>query len=382
MLFISHSREVGGAEVYLENLLRHLAVQREGFRWQPQLVCRRDQALDAWLAEIATFCEVYRLDVVRPQDTMRLAKLVRQAALVHLNLSFPAGKYQFASALLTRLLGRPLVVTHHLALKVGFPWHQAMQWLGVAARRHIAVSRRSRSVLIEEFGYPSDRVVVVHNGIDAKRFRPATEAARKALRREGGVALDGQPWGDDALIACTVARLSSQKGLFELVEATELVVKEMPAARFVVIGEGNLHRRLADDARARGLQHHFFLLGALPRQQVAEWLAAADLFILPSRYEGGPATALMEAMASGCAVVTTDVSGVGELIDDPSLGRIVPPQQVAALAKATVDLFSNPSARTRMGEHARNKVIANFTIDACLQRTVQVFEEVLAGTHA
>jgi len=365
---------VGGAEVYLENVMRYLAETGGDRRWQPQLVCRRDAVLDVWAADISKYCAVHRLDIVRPGDVLHLARLVRQSDLVQLNLSFPSGKYQFAAAFVTRLLGRPLVVTHHLALGVSRPWRALMRWLGRAATRHITVSHYGRDTLIRDFGYPPDRVVVVHNGIDTARFRPASADVRQTFRRTVGELLEGRPWDDDVLLACSVARLSPQKGLFELVEATELVVKKLPRARVVVIGEGELGPRLREQARARGLERCFYLAGGLPRPRVAEWLAAADLFILPSRYEGGPATALMEAMAAGCAVIATDVSGTRELITDATLGRLVPARDVAALAAATVDLLSDPKARAGMGEHARRKVFDGFTIEAYLKRTIAIFE--------
>ena len=149
-----------------------------------------------------------------------------------------------------------------------------------------------------------------------------------------------------------------------------------------MIGEGDLRGPLVDQVKALGLDHCFFLAGSMPRQRVAEWLAAADLFILPSHYEGGPATALMEAMACGCAVVTTDVSGVDELITDETLGIVVPPRNPKALAAATVDLLTDPSKRAAMAERARRKVIADFTIDVCLRRTMAVFDAALAEDHA
>lgn len=364
---------MGGAEVYLENLVRFLAEpSRSG--WRVQLVCRRDADLDAWAAEISKYCAVVRLDVTRPGDVQRLTSLVLHSDLVHLNLSFPSGKYQFAAAGVVRLLRRPLVVTHHLALSVSQPWRTLMRWLGRGSTSHVAVSHHARDILIREFGYAPTRIAVVHNGIDAERFRPASPAARQALRRSGGELLDGRPWGDEVLLACTVARLSTQKGLFELVEATELVIKEVPGTHVVVIGEGRLRPRLREEALARGLEHAFYLAGAVPRARVAEWLAAADLFILPSRYEGGPATALMEAMAAGCAVIATNVNGADELVTDATVGRLVPARDPAALAAATVALLSDPQARADMGDRARRKVIEAFTIEACLTKTIAIFE--------
>jgi glycosyltransferase involved in cell wall biosynthesis len=373
---ISHSREVGGAEVYLENLVRFL---KESGGWQVGLVCRRDAILDAWADQISKYCDVARLDVTRPDDVRRLVGLARESDLVHLNLSFPSGKYQFAAAGAVRLAGRPLVVTHHLALIVSGGWRLLMRWLGRAAISHIAVSRHARDVLIKDYGYRPARVVVVHNGIDIDLFRPASANERGALRRTVGEALDGRPWGDDVLLACTVARLSTQKGLFDLVEAGEAIVKMVPQARMVVIGEGNQRPRLLSEVRARGLEHSFYLAGAMPRARVAEWLAAADVFILPSRYEGGPATALMEAMAAGCAVVATNVNGTDELVTDSTLGRLVPARDPAALAEATIGLMSDPKARAEMGERARRRVIEAFTIEACLTHTVAIFE---AAVHA
>ncbi len=302
--------------------------------------------------------------------------LVRGASIVHLNLSFPSGKYPFAAAMLARSLGRPLVVTHHLALRVPTPWRQAMRWLGRAARRHIAISHQARAFLIDEFRYPPDRVAVIHNGIDPTRFRPLSGPARLTVRMERGKELDGHAWGDDVLLASVVARLSTQKGLFDLLEATTIARKELPALRIVVIGEGDQRHSLQERISGLGLEHIFFLAGALPHEQVADWLAASDLFILPSRYEGGPPIALMEAMAAGCAVIATDVMGVRELISEPALGRIVPPQDSGALAAAMVDLMSDPQTRGAMGERARLKVSRDFTIDSSLRMTVSLLDEV------
>jgi glycosyltransferase involved in cell wall biosynthesis len=368
---------VGGAEVYLENLLRHLSATHD--RSELVLVCRRDQSIDAWTEELGKHCTVVRLDIVRPTDLLALAKLIRNATLVHINLSFPIGKYQFAAAFLAHSSRRPIVVTHHLALPVRYPWSALMRWLGRAAACHIAVSNHGRNVLMSQFSYAPDRVVVIHNGVDPVRFHPAADDARRAARRLVGQTLEGEPWGDDVLLACTVARLSRQKGLFELIGATAMIVKRLPDARVVVIGEGELRRRLGEQARSRGLDHFFFLAGALPRPRVAEWLAASDLFILPSRYEGGPATALMEAMACGCAVVATDVSGVSELISDELVGRLVPAQNVPALATAVVDLLADPAHRAAMAGSARQAVIENFTIAKCLELTTAILEGMNSG---
>lgn len=281
-------------------------------------------------------------------------------------------------ALLARSMRRPLVVTHHLALKVGAPWHQLMTWMGPQAQ-HISVSRHSASVLVIDYGYSLKRIQVIHNGVDTRLFHPATHEEHAKLRRAAGEKLTGQPWDDDVLLACTVARLSRQKGLFDLIEAAAELVKESPNLRMVVLGEGEQRRTLRERINALGLQDQLLLAGALPRVEVAEWLAASDLFVLPSRYEGGPATALMEAMACGCAVVATDVSGTSELVTDESLGLLVPPQDPSGLADAIRKLLANSELRASLARRAREKVLAEFTIEACMKRTEEVLERTLSG---
>jgi glycosyltransferase involved in cell wall biosynthesis len=376
IVVVSHSREVGGAEVYLENLFRYLTHEAKD-RWQPELILRRDAGVDSLAASVAEWAPVERLDFGRPSDLSRIASRLRGASLVHLNLSFPTGKYPFGVALLARALGRPLLVTHHLALRVGPPWRQLMRWMGRNAQ-HISVSRHSASVLAIDYGYSLERIEVIHNGVDPELFHPATPDERSRLRRTAGERYGGEPWDDQVLLACTVARLSRQKGLFDLVEAAAELVKDSPNLKMVIIGEGELRRTLRERINALGLQDQLILAGAMPRPQVAEWLAACDLFVLPSRYEGGPATALMEAMACACAVVATDVSGTSELVTDDSLGLLVPPQDPRALAAAIRTLMADANLRTSLAGRAREKVLAEFTVEACMRRTEDVLEKVLS----
>jgi glycosyltransferase involved in cell wall biosynthesis len=341
-----------------------------------ELICRRDHILDTWADELASSgCEVHRLDVTRPRDLRRIAGLVRAAAIVHINLAYPSGKYQFTCALLASSMRRPLVVTHQLALALPRRWEVAMRWLGRAAWRHIAASRRTSDFLIEHFDYPPDRVVVIHHGVDADLFRPATQSVRHERRRVIGELLDAAPWGEDVLFTCTVARLSPQKGLFELVDAVQLMAAALPNLRAVVIGEGELRTRLEQEIGSRALQRNLFLAGARPSAQVAEWLTACDLFILPSHYEGGPAIALMEALACGCAAVATSVGGVEEMVTSDSLGRLVPARDAKALAAAAAELLKDPDRRAAMGRVARERVAAEFSMANTVRRTEGVLDE-------
>src|SRR5262249_52167792 len=136
LLFVSHSREVGGAELYLLNVMRHLRGARP---WSLRLVCRTDAAVDRLASEAAEVGDVVRLDLVKAGDLLALRGLVSESTAVHLNLAFPSGKYQLAAAVIVDLARRPLIVTHHLALAVSAHWKVFMRRLGRVARGHIAI---------------------------------------------------------------------------------------------------------------------------------------------------------------------------------------------------------------------------------------------------
>jgi len=274
------------------------------------------------------------------------------------------------------------VVTHQLALALPRLWKMAMRWLGRAASRHIAASHRTRDFLVRELDYPPNQTMVIHHGVDAALFKPATPSARHERRRVIGELLDGAPWGEDVLFTCTVARLSPQKGLLDFVDAVQLMAATLPNLRAVVIGDGELRTSIEQEIGSRGLQRNLFLAGARPSAQIAEWLAACDLFILPSHYEGGPAIALMEALACGCAAVATSVGGVEELVTSASLGRLVPARDAKALAAAAVELLKDPDTREAMGRVAREKVAAEFSIANTVRRTDDVLGEAADGRRA
>src|SRR5438445_485897 len=153
IVYVCHSKEVGGAELYLEGLMRFTAGNAsDGQRqWLPELICRRDPVLDQWVQGIAGLgVPVHRLDLTRPGDYLSMLRRMRGADLVHLVLAYPVGKYQLTAALLARLGRRPLVATHQLVIDVreiamsplrrAF-WRTAFRWYRRLARVNIASSR-------------------------------------------------------------------------------------------------------------------------------------------------------------------------------------------------------------------------------------------------
>jgi glycosyltransferase involved in cell wall biosynthesis len=373
VLFICHSPAIGGAELYLEQIATRMTAQAS-----VRLVCRPDPVLDAWAGRIAgAGIGVTRLSPTNPRGFRHLLRLVRWASVVHLTLASRVGSYQVAAALACRAGRRPLVCVHQLAREADDFGSLSRRFRAVAlgavygyARRHIAVSAEGRRLLPGRAGLDAARVVQIGNGVDLDRFSPAP-ADRAGLRRR----LVGEGAG---VVCCTVARLSRQKGLDVLIRAAALLrdAGPEPPPRFFVIGDGELRDELQRLVTDLGLEDVVRLVGPTPPGEVPGWLAASDVFALPSHYEG-MSLAVMEAMASGLPVVVTRVSGTAELVPDDEHGRVVPAGDDAALAAAIRELAGDAALRRRLGEKAAEHV-RRFSWDACFAATAGLLQEVAA----
>jgi glycosyltransferase involved in cell wall biosynthesis len=387
IVLVSHSREVGGAELNVERLAGYLVPQLAP-AYRLELICRPDPVLDAWAARMAAMgVAVHRLRLTWPGDAVRMMRILGRAQLVHLHIAHAVGKYQWLAALTARVMGRRVLATHHLALDVrGLPLGERRRrlWFWVVRRllrvvdRHIAVSAYAKEILTELYRVDAARVSVVYVGTDPRRFAPAAPDERSRLREQLLPAIASRP--AEASVVCCVARLSPQKGLQDLVVAAAQLKDDLPSARYVLIGEGELRSELAQAMTRSGLDGTMLLAGNLQPPDVVRWLQAADLFVLPSHFEGGPATALMEAMAAGCAVVATRVSGTDELVPNPVFGTLVEARQPEALAAAIRRLLLDPDLRARLGRRARQRVIESFDMQGSHAQTLALYRSMLART--
>lgn len=204
----------------------------------------------------------------------------------------------------------------------------------------VANSERAAAALGARGVLDPARTRVVANAVELHGAADPA-AARARLRAEWGVGADDVVW-------INVARLEPQKDHDNLFAAFAAVRADRPTSRLVIAGDGSRRAELA--ARA---PEGVALLGE--RSDVAELLAAADGFVLSSRWEGQP-NVVLEAMAAGLAVVATDAGGTGELVADRVTGRLVPIEDPTALAAAMRDLAADPAQRTAFGDAGRARV--------------------------
>ncbi|MBE3519130.1 MAG: glycosyltransferase [Firmicutes bacterium] len=255
--------------------------------------------------------------------------------------------------------------------------------------RVIAVSHAVARAL-ESSGVPPSMIVTIYNGVDPREYGPA-RCGNSAARAPGpGGALDGEVRGGGrdersrVLIVGTVARLHRDKGLDVLVDAAGILARQLERAagcsessnevRFVVAGEGPERPILTEKIRQSGLTGVFQLAGHV--RDVPEFLRGLDLFVLPSRREA-LGLSILEAMASGLAVVATKVGGIPEVVVNGETGLLVEPDDPEELCQAITALLADPELRTAMGKRGRARVEKLFDIRQTAEKTLEIYREVL-----
>jgi glycosyltransferase involved in cell wall biosynthesis len=309
-----------------------------------------------------------RLVRTSPFDTASLISVARWIAderphLLHVN-------QVFLPALGAARVGRihPVVVTAHTpALQTVLSRRgRVLQSIGRSGvDRWVALSERNRKLLAASRGLAPRAISVVFPGLPEERFRqlPSAQTARRGISLE----LKSTAIG-------TLGRLSQQKRHDVLIEAVALASRHVPNLQLVIVGEGELEtttRRLAEDRIPGQVTFTGF------RSDAIEVLPAFDIFAMSSDFEGLP-FALLEAMAAGRPIVTTDVQGAGEAVRDRREGLVVPRRDPEALAAAIVTLAQDRDLARRLGRAARERFLEVFTADRMIDRTETLYLELLA----
>lgn len=295
---------------------------------------------------------VFRL--LRPPRRLVDRIRARSPALLHAHFG-PDG---LTALPLARLLGIPLVTTLHGYEVSRSDFRLAtsgrLSWIRYALRQRqlmaggdlfVAVSEALRRRAVDR-GYPPERTIVHHNGVDLRRFEAP------GARPQAGLILH-------------VCRLVEKKGTSLLIQAFGQVRAARPDARLMIIGDGPLRPSLEKQAARTGLSDSVKFLGHRSQQEVAAWMVRAWLLAAPSitardgDAEGLP-TVVVEAAAASLPVVATDHSGTPEAVIDGQSGYIVPEGDAAALARGMLDLLGAPRLREAMAAASRALAVERF----------------------
>lgn len=229
----------------------------------------------------------------------------------------------------------------------------------------IAVSDEVCESMIKQIGPIQDKITVICNSVDIKRYERSVD--KHAVRQQLGLETNTR------LIA-TVATLKEQKGHRYLIDAAATIVPQHPDCHFLFVGDGKLRGKLQAQVRESGLSGNIHFLGS--RRDVPDLLAASDLFVLPSLWEGLP-MALIEAMAASMPVVATAVSGTVQVMIPGETGLVVPPGNSQMLAGAMIELLSDPARAQAMGIAAKQRVQAEFSAEKQANEHLALYRRLL-----
>jgi sugar transferase (PEP-CTERM/EpsH1 system associated) len=235
---------------------------------------------------------------------------------------------------------------------------------------YVAVSQDLDNYLAQRIGVPQRRRSCVANGVDTELFTPPLASVASTRQAVAGCPfVPGQHW-----LAGTVGRLQTVKNQPLLARAFVRLIELHPQARerarLVIVGEGPLRAEVERILAQAGLQDLAWLAGA--SNDVAAIMQTLDCFVLPSQAEGTSCT-LQEAMACGLPVVATAVGGTPDLVDDGVTGRLVPSDDVDALADALCLSYSKPDTARSYAAAGRAKAVAKFGVGAMVERYRALF---------
>jgi glycosyltransferase involved in cell wall biosynthesis len=379
VLYVIDALGEGGAEMSLAELLPPLAAAGIS----PTIVCLKSRGGEGVQDRLVG--DGFDVRMLRPgrltsqaRQTAEVARAI-DAELIHTTLYQANLVGALAGALTRTPVVRSLVNTSYAPERLADPRLAAgrMRVTKVVdgfTARHLtralhAISHAVKAHAVETLGVPADRITVVGRGRDPARLGSPSAARRQAAR----AMLDIPP---ETEVLVNVARQEFQKGQRHLLDAMALLAPRRPRLTLIVAGRqgtvtDELERRAADPAiadRVRFLGH---------RKDVPEVLAAGDVFVFPSLYEGFGG-ALLEAMALGLPIVASDIPAVREVVDDGANAILVPPGDAPALASAIDGLLDDADRRQAFGARGRTMFCERFVLDRVAEQMLAFYAATVA----
>ncbi|WP_349236459.1 glycosyltransferase family 4 protein [Devosia sp. MC521] len=356
LVLATDSREPSGLGTHMVTLGLSLVHQ-----FDIVIACQDDERGRAFLQSAAR--SGLRIKSFSPDDLPRFGKWLKTsgAALLHVHAGIGWEGHDLVR--LGKAVGLPVLRTEHLPYLLTSKVQQAeYAAMLLSVDRVIAVSQDVADTYADRIG--RFRIAVIPNGI----VPPApSQGSRAAVRAELGLA-------ESAPLVLTIARFTTQKDHASLLKAVPYVLLQHPDARFVFVGEGPERDRIADSVHKAGLEKTVTLLGG--RGDVPDLLTAADLFVLPSLFEGLPLV-LLEAMAVGVPIVGTAVDGIIEAVgvDHPFLVKAGDPLLLAA---AIGIALGDAVAARAAGSAGRSRFLRHFQADRMAKQTSAQYADLLA----
>jgi glycosyltransferase involved in cell wall biosynthesis len=364
LLYVFYEPSHSGQATHVISLAKHLG------GYDITVICpREDEITQAELRESGVRVlpwQMHKLKNLRPTlALMHLCKTER-FAIMHVH-SVEAGLWARVAA---KVAGAPVVIYTPHNIDVRNRW---LQWLYPYLERVlsfftdmiISVNETDRIRLIQRRMARPEKVITIYYGIDPGRF--TLEGSQDEYKQRLGV-------DPRKPLVLQMGRLREQKAPQYFLQAAAEVLREIPDVEFALLGEGPLEPELRRLAFELGIASNVHFLGW--REDVPEVLAATDISVLTSLWEGLPYSVL-ESMAAGKPVVATSVNGTTELVVNSETGFLVPPRSPHAVAEKVITLLRDPELAATMGELGRRRVEEHFSVQAMIRKAEAVYQSLL-----
>jgi glycosyltransferase involved in cell wall biosynthesis len=360
VMFMQTDMRIGGAEMVTANIIRRL----DRSRFTPELCCLKSlgEIGEELSNEIPTHCGLLR----NKYDLRVLPRLIQLLRDRHTDVvvTVGAGDKMFWGRIAAKRLRLPVVIS---ALhSTGWPdgVGRLNRMLTPITDAFIAVAESHGEYLAEHELFPADRIKVIPNGVDTEKFSPVTDVG--AIRSGLGIE-------DDAPVVGIVAALRPEKNHELFLEMARRVVRQLPNARFLIVGDGLRRADLERRAAEMNISESVLFVGT--RNDVPRLLAAMDVFALTSHNEANPIS-ILEAMSVGRPVVATDVGSIHEAVVQGQTGYLIPAGDASQLSHRVLELLTDTPRRLVMGRAARNSVVERWSIESMVSGYERLIESI------
>ena len=230
--------------------------------------------------------------------------------------------------------------------------------LGGLVDLYITNSQIAATTLIERCGISAEKVRVIHNGL-------------------AEIPINIVPLARRPLNVLTVANLNPRKGYLEYLSAVEIVLQQIPDVHFTFVGRDDMNGKVQSAIRERGLSERVSCVGF--QQDVSSWMMSAKLLVVPSLWNEGCPTAVLEAMSHGVPVVGYALDGLPELVRHEQDGFLVPVADTELLAKNIINLLRETEVANRMSTSSLAHSVAEFQLNRCVRKHWDAFELFVKG---
>lgn len=231
-------------------------------------------------------------------------------------------------------------------------------------------SKAIKKALIKRENIKSNKIFLIPNGIEIKANSKNKSLQKKRLLYEQ-LSLDPKY----SIIIC-IARMIIYKGHQDLIQAFEVIKKEIPLSLLILVGDGPERKNIKKQVKVHKMSEFVKFLGI--RNDINDLIEISDLLVLPSRDNEGSPNVVIEAMERSIPVIATDVGGTSELLNsNPKSGILLPPNHPEKLASAITKLLKTPHLAKQFGENGRNKVIAKFDLNKMIKKYNLIYNSIL-----